>query len=108
MRNRLDAFIAYLAANGLKLTAQRRLILTEIEEARRCLSPEEVFVRVRSRDARVSMATVYRTLKLLAEAGLVREMSYRDSPRRYVLPENATDHAARHVCPSCGRLEPST
>ena len=108
MPNRLDAFITYLAANGLKLTAQRRLILAEIEEARRCLSSEEVFVRVRSRDARVSMATVYRTLKLLAESGLVREMSYRDSPRRYVLPENATNETARHVCPSCGRFEPRT
>lgn len=108
MQNRLDAFIAYLATHDLKLTSQRRLILAEIEAARRCLSPEEVFVRVRSRDVRVSMATVYRTLKLLAESGIVREMIYRDSPRRYALPENATDADARHACPSCGRLEPRT
>jgi Fe2+ or Zn2+ uptake regulation protein len=62
-----------LRAAGRRLTAQRRLILQVLEESTGHLDADALYDRVKARDPDVSLATVYRTLALLREIGLVEE-----------------------------------
>jgi len=62
-----------LRAAGRRLTAQRRLILQALEESTGHLDADTLYDRVKARDPDVSLATVYRTLALLREIGLVEE-----------------------------------
>ncbi len=62
-----------LRSAGRRLTAQRRLILQVLEESTGHLDADALYDRVKARDPDVSLATVYRTLALLREIGLVEE-----------------------------------
>jgi Fe2+ or Zn2+ uptake regulation protein len=62
-----------LRSAGRRLTAQRRLILQVLEESTEHLDADALYDRVKARDPDVSLATVYRTLALLREIGLVEE-----------------------------------
>jgi Fur family peroxide stress response transcriptional regulator len=62
-----------LRAAGRRLTPQRRLILQVLEESDLHLDAEALYDRVKARDPDVSLATVYRTLAVLREMGLVEE-----------------------------------
>jgi Fur family ferric uptake transcriptional regulator len=62
-----------LRAAGGRLTSQRRLILQVLEASDEHLDAEELYEHVRARDPDVSLATVYRTLAMLREIGLVEE-----------------------------------
>ena len=62
-----------LRGAGRRLTAQRRLILQVLEESNGHLDADALYDRVKARDPDVSLATVYRTLAVLREIGLVEE-----------------------------------
>ena len=62
-----------LRATGKRLTPQRRLILQVLEESNGHLDADALYERVKARDPNVSLATVYRTLAVLREIGLVEE-----------------------------------
>jgi Fur family transcriptional regulator, ferric uptake regulator len=62
-----------LRATGGRLTPQRRLILQVLEASDEHLDAEALYERVKARDSDVSLATVYRTLAMLREIGLVEE-----------------------------------
>ncbi|MFN2155004.1 MAG: Fur family transcriptional regulator [Anaerolineae bacterium] len=68
-----DRLQGALRAAGRRLTAQRRLILQVLEESTGHLDADTLYDRVKARDPDVSLATVYRTLALLREMGLVEE-----------------------------------
>ncbi len=93
----------YLAEQGLKSTRQRDVILKAFVDAGRHLSAEELYARVKKQNPRIGYATVYRTLKLLASAGLAREQRFDDGFTRY-------EHAARDahhdhlICTKCGAI----
>lgn len=67
------SFVEAIRAGGHRLTRQRRVILEILEESREHLDAETLYARARARDARISLATVYRALALLKETGLVQE-----------------------------------
>lgn len=92
-----------LAERGLKNTRQRGLILDAIEAAEGHLSAEEVWARVRTRDPRVSVATVYRTMKLLSESGLAHARNFGDGQTRYEL-SLGKDHHDHLICTRCGTI----
>lgn len=71
---------------GLKMTAPRRIILDVLSHAHDHPSVEEVYDRAKQKDTSISMATVYRTLGLLDELGLVFRHEFND-----------TDHARYEV-----------
>ena len=83
---------ARLRAAGIKLTSQRleigELVLAEPQH----LSAEQIITRLQSRGRRVSKATVYNTLKLFTEHGLVREVSVDPSRQFY----DSTTHPHHH------------
>lgn len=93
----------YLAEQGLKSTQQRDEILGVFVEAGQHVSAEELYERVKKVKPRIGFATVYRTLKLLTEAGLAQERRFDDGFTRYEY--NASDgHHDHLICTSCGRI----
>jgi Fur family transcriptional regulator, ferric uptake regulator len=76
-------FYDYLCARGLKLTRQRRLILTALFAHGQGLSADELFRKLRAQGHAVGYVTVYRTLKLLAVSGIARDIRRDGSPTRY-------------------------
>jgi Fe2+ or Zn2+ uptake regulation protein len=71
----VNAYLDYIRAHGHRLTRQRRLVLEIFEENAGHLEAERVYQLAKARDAKISLATVYRCLALLKEAGIVQEHS---------------------------------
>jgi Fur family ferric uptake transcriptional regulator len=93
----------YLSGQGLKSTRQRDEILNIFVSAGRHLSAEELYLLVKKTDPAIGYATVYRTLKLLAEAGLAEERHFEDGFNRYEY--RATDgHHDHLICTRCGAI----
>ena len=71
------------AAAGLRMTGQRRIIAHVLEEASDHPDAEELHARAVRRDSNISLATVYRTVKLLEAAGIVEKVDFGDGRARY-------------------------
>jgi Fur family ferric uptake transcriptional regulator len=97
-----EVFEKHLSEHGLKQTAPRRLILETFLVGEGHRSVEDIHQEVRRRDARIGHTTVYRTMKLLGEAGLAREVDLSDGMIRY---EHLYNHAHHDhmICTECGR-----
>lgn len=68
---------------GLRMTGQRRTIAAVLEEADDHPDVEELHARANARDAGISIATVYRTVKLFEEAGILDKLEFGDGRARY-------------------------
>lgn len=68
---------------GLKMTGQRRLIARVLSDARDHPDVEEVYRRAVTLNLHISLATVYRTVRLLEEAGIIERHEFRDGRARY-------------------------
>jgi len=97
-----QAFTGYLQEHRLKITPQRRLILDIFLLEQGHVSSEELYAKVKKRDATIGQATVYRTLKLLAGCGLADAVSFADGITRYE-PHLGEEHHDHLLCESCGR-----
>lgn len=98
----LEVFAGYLAANRLKTTPQRRLILDIFLAEPGHVSSEELYAKIKRRDGSIGQATVYRTLKLLAECSLAQAVSFADGITRYE-PHFGVEHHDHLICEDCGR-----
>lgn len=75
------------------MTGQRRVIARVLEDADDHPDVEEMYNRASEIDSNISIATVYRTVKLLEETGIVERHEFRDGRARYeIVPENHHDH----------------
>ena len=72
---------------GLRMTDQRRIIAQVLSEATDHPDAEEVYTRASSKDPKISLATVYRTVRLFDEAGIIETHDFRDGRARYELAE---------------------
>jgi Fur family ferric uptake transcriptional regulator len=100
-------FQDYLVGKGLKLTATRRDILDVVFSLHEHFDAEQLHSELKSLKRKISLATVYRTLPLLAEAGLIQH-SLRSSSRDVY--EHIFGHP-RHVhwiCSKCGQVQESS
>lgn len=92
---------------GLKLTPQRRATvktLLRLHESH--LSAEELFAKVKEAEPDIGLATVYRTLEVLAELRIVNRVSFEDGITRYDLRTEDSGHFHHHLlCQVCGRVE---
>ncbi len=93
----------YMAKKGLRSTDQRRLIIETFFKSPNHVSIEELLAVVRIEDPRVGYATVYRTLKLLAECGVAFERRFGDGLTRYELADD-TSHHDHLICVECGKI----
>ncbi|MDR3448393.1 MAG: Fur family transcriptional regulator [Alphaproteobacteria bacterium] len=75
---------------GLKMTEQRRVISRVLSEASDHPDVEEIYRRSAKIDPRISIATVYRTMRLLEDAGVIERLDLRDGRARY--EENRDEH----------------
>ena len=78
-----DTIIERCEAKGLRLTEQRRTIASVLEGADDHPDVEELYARASGVDPRISLATVYRTVKLFEEAGILERLDFRDGRARY-------------------------
>ena len=96
-----QAWDAALRAGGYRVTPQRQLVLeavTKLDHA----TPEEIFADVHQRARGVNVSTIYRTLELLEQLGLVTHTHLGHGAPRYHL---AADAGHVHlVCSECGRI----
>ena len=102
MGNSLTSGERRLRASGKRITPQRKLVLNILDQANGHLDATEIYERGRRRDARLSLSTVYRTLSMLKEIGLVRELHLDDEHHHYELDDR--DGHSHLVCLQCGRV----
>jgi Fur family ferric uptake transcriptional regulator len=91
-----------LAEQGYRLTPQRLMILSAIEESDSHISAEEIHARIVARYPNVNISTVYRTLELLKRLGLVTETDLGEGRVRYHPAEKGHHHHL--VCQECGAI----
>ncbi|MBL8148921.1 MAG: transcriptional repressor [Blastocatellia bacterium] len=98
-----EIFHNHLKKTGLKKTDQRDLILDVFIETEGHVSVEELYDLVKRRDPSVGFTTIYRTMKLIQDAGLAREVRFIDGRTRY-------EHDYKHphhdhlICTECNGL----
>ena len=81
------------AARGMRMTDQRRVIAQVIEQSADHPDVEELYRRAAAIDARISLSTVYRTVNLFEEAGLVTKHDFKDGRARFeLIPDEHHDH----------------
>jgi Fur family ferric uptake transcriptional regulator len=103
MTEEQEIFLKHIQKTGLKRTAQRDLILEVFLRTEKHLSSEDLYRLVQKEDPNIGQTTVYRTLKLLTEAGLAREVRFGDGRTHY-------EHNYKHqhhdhmICLECGEI----
>ena len=98
----MQVFMEYLQEHQLKLTPHRQLILDIFLKHEGHRSIEDIHHVVRETDPRVGYTTVYRTMKILLDCGLAREIDLADGIMRYEHLYNH-EHHDHMVCMQCGK-----
>lgn len=90
----------------LRVTKPRRIIIDVLGATKQHLSAEEVYLRVHKAYPNIGLTTVYRTLDLLEEMGVIVKLQFGDGRSRYELMENPKKPGHHHhlVCTSCKRI----
>jgi len=96
-------FEQFLRSRGLKMTLPRETVLHAFLKTKGHVSADDIFAATRRLDPGIGQATVFRTVKLLSEAGLARDACQDEGPRRY---EHAYHHAHHDhlLCVRCGKI----
>src|SRR5438093_914967 len=97
-------FIDFLSQRNLRLTSQRQAIIESVFSTSQHFTAEQLLEWSRQRDKTVSRATIYRTLPLLTESGLVREMDFGKDYKFY--DPNYAEHPHHHhiICQDCEKI----
>jgi len=98
----VQSFSAYLSRPGRKSTRQRERIVRTFLVAGRHISAEELYRQIRAEDPNLGLVTLYRTLKLLGQAGLAAERSFGASFSRFDPNLSAGDHHL--ICTDCDAI----
>jgi Fur family ferric uptake transcriptional regulator len=93
MNDALKSLETLCAERGMRMTEQRRVIARILEESDDHPDVEELYRRSSKVDAKISISTVYRTVKLFEDAGIIERHDFRDGRSRYeTVPEEHHDH----------------
>ena len=104
MTEEQEIFLKHIQKEGLKRTGQRDLILEVFLRAEEHLSSEDLYQLVKKEDPTIGHTTVYRTLKLLTDAGLAREVRFGDGRTHYEHNYKHQHHDHRLICTECGKI----
>ena len=91
-----------LANQGYRMTPQRLMILSAIENSDDHISAEEIYAQIVAKYPNVNISTVYRTLELLERLGLVTKTDLREGRVRYHPVEKGHHHHL--ICRECGAI----
>ncbi|UBH21387.1 transcriptional repressor [Macrococcus armenti] len=107
MQERINRIKEQLHEASYKLTPQREATVTVLlENEADHLSAEDVFLKVKEKSPEIGLATVYRTLELLAELKVVDKINFGDGVARFDLRKEGAKHFHHHlVCMNCGSVE---
>ena len=86
----------------IRMTNQREIILEELKNSGQHLSADELYERVRRTIPRISLATVYRNLEILAELGIVAKLEISGRQKRFDFDVNRHHHI---YCVQCHRVD---
>lgn len=92
-----------LRDSGVRITPQRRAVIRAAIGGGKHFAAEQLWLELRRRGAKVSRATVYRTLALLRRHGILREVPLDEEQTHYELSREG-DHHGHLVCLRCGRI----
>lgn len=95
--------VSILRQGGYKLTPQRRAVLRTVAASHNHLSPAEIYDQVRQEHPGIGVVTVYRTLDILAELGLICEVHTGSSSRNYLM-RRPSHHHHHLICSGCGTV----
>ena len=98
---KLARFHEFIKQRGLKSTRQRDDIASWFFGVKGHLSADAIYRQVQELSPGIGFSTVYRTMKLLCESGLVSERHFRDGEALY---ENLAEHHDHCICTECGRI----
>src|SRR5580704_5360354 len=95
-----------LPDGGMRLTRQRKILLDLIDKTGQHLDAERLYQMAKEKDPKLNRVTVYRTLKLLKEGGLVDELDlmHQAGEQHYYETRRKQEHA-HVICLSCGKVE---
>ena len=103
VKEKETAFARFIQEKGLKTTRQRNTIVSVFFNLRGHISVEELLKEVKNVNPRIGYATVYRTLHLLVESGLVEERRFGDGLARYE-GHSDVEHHDHMICLECGEI----
>ncbi len=103
MSQAVAQFRGFLREEGLQLTPQREIILSEFLKAKEHLSVEELYDRIKKKHKTIGQVTVFRTLKLLVAARIAVPVSFGDKTVRYE-PRYGVEHHDHLICEQCGKV----
>jgi Fur family ferric uptake transcriptional regulator len=103
MTEEQEVFLKHIQKQGLKRTAQRDLILEVFLRTEGHVSGEDLYRLVNEQDPTVGQTTVYRTVRLLTEAGLAREVRFGDGRAHYE-HNYKHEHHDHMICSDCGKI----
>lgn len=91
--------------NGHKFTKQRQIIFNALKNSSsKHLTPEELFSIVHQDNKQVGIATVYRTLNIFEDLGIVNKQEFKDSINTYELISQKDAHHDHLICTNCGKI----
>jgi Fur family ferric uptake transcriptional regulator len=93
MSNAMQSLEAICQEKGLKMTEQRRIVVRVLSDASGHPDVEEVYAMASKIDSKISIATVYRTVRILEESGLIQKHTFGDGRARYeTVSDDHHDH----------------
>ncbi len=99
-----DYQLQSLRDRGLRLTSQRKLVLRILKQSNEHLDAESIWQRARQECQNLNLATVYRTLNLLSEVGVIQQSYLGEGQKRgYYEVMDKPEHY-HFACLSCGRV----
>ncbi len=103
MDTKEEIFRAYLRQKGLKFTPERQIVLKYVFEIHQHFEAEDLLLKIRSNGDRVSKGTIYRTLPLLVECNLIRQVEFVEHHLHYEYVYGHKHHE-HLVCLKCDRV----
>jgi Fur family ferric uptake transcriptional regulator len=103
MRLTENKIVTLLRRGGYKLTPQRRQVINAIALSNEHLTPAAIYEKVHERHHSVGRVTIYRTLDILAQLGLICEVHAESGCRSYLL-RRPVEHHHHLICSNCGTV----
>jgi Fur family ferric uptake transcriptional regulator len=103
---RIDGMMDSLKRRGVRLTRQRQVLLEVIDQSGLHLDADHLYELAKAKDPHINRVTVYRTLKMLKEGGLVDELDlmHHEGDQHYYETRRKQEHA-HVICLRCGKVE---
>jgi Fur family transcriptional regulator, ferric uptake regulator len=99
-----ESFDTYISQLGLRQTKQRKAILDAVLNLGSHVDAETIALEARKIDTSIGIATVYRTLQLMTEAGLLVERNFSKDRTQFEFADSADHHHDHLICTKCGAI----